>query len=748
MISIEHDIQEVPIDGCYHKIFCDFKNEFEDGYKVLIKVKKTKRENGSIRTSFYVSNNLFEQKGFRIEDILDLKWYLDCMRKRKYLLIFFEKNKSEFLKMVESLDKEIYLTYNDKKLMFRFGEENQYNEIIPSNKVIQGDMQSGKTEIILYTVLYYSTVYKISSLVMLQNMTDMMIQFFNRLEKLHKKISDFSKNLISTVKYSRGKCLNESLIKEAILNNNPYILVSLRSKTDLDPVIKVLEKIDRKRLVSVFDESDFVDPRDKEQSVSKVDESILSLKEYTNIIYNVTATPMTTFYKESIEARNTFILENPENYKSVAHFDVKFVDGGFASKNIQNSFEIIPDLKEYIDKFSKNKPYALKDNKKHPIISLVRITSVILNMEFQANYTRRKHKDKITSITYNGGEYGITLYHSSLINEFINLGKGKYYYEKGVHRFTKDVHISDVLEYLRKRGVDKHPRIMIFAGIKANRGLSYNSDHETAEKDGDIPWHLTEMFATFGNSDQSLILQIIGRLCGTYSDNIVLTLFTNIPEDVLKSYHFQKELFERSCEVEDKNQEMSEVISSMMISDDKVPAKRRISHAVPIKNFSIIKDDLDFGGYDWDAEGKLYKRGITNFNERSVKIKKPLTKEELIPIRILGKVEREEEQKVRLESKLSKRECIVDGRIVSYCHEIDFGSAKVQKEVFDHFYKSLEECEKNVWYNASRFYRNSSTDRQNLVWIYSKGKAKKSKGRVILMNKNSVGNYSLKLVSK
>lgn len=701
--------------------------------KNCVRIINSKRENGKYKKKYFVFNNFFERKDFRIKKE-NADWYVHCVEKRNIMIDFFQKYKPEFLQLINVIEKEIYIS-NDDSLDFEFGSENdQFN---PVDKVIQGDMQSGKTEMILCIVIYYSIVYNISSLVLLQNTTDMMLQFLNRLEKFFEKIKNFSKKILPC-KYARGRCLREQAILNAIDENEPYILVCLRSKTDIQPVTNALEKTKRRRLVCVFDESDFTDSG----AETKCDEMIGLLKENTNTIYNITATPLTTLFKENIDIENVFFLKNPNNYKSPNHLDIQKVEGNFASQKVHNPFEFVPRLKTYIDSFSERKSYNFtKKGYSHPVISLVRTTSIVDNIEYQANYSRETYSKEITTITYNGGNHGITLFSDSLIGNKIQLGKGKYSYSNGLHRFI-DVHISLILDFLRERGAEKHPRIMIFAGKKTDRALSYTSSYEKAKNK--IPWHLTEMFVMFaGTCNQSNILQTIGRLCGTYNDNIVLTLFTNIPEDVKKSYNFQKELMERSCENENKNSLIKEVIPEVQISAEKVPI-RRISNAIPRKSFSIVKDDLDFGGYDWDLEERFYKKAEADFNVRKLKIKKPLTEEELIPIRIQAKQEREEGKN----DKLKKKNCVVDGKIARYCSETTVNTTKIQKNLFDYLYKCLEEKQKDTWYSATDFYRKDGTDRQNTVWLFDKGTEKSGRGRSFLITKNANGNFALKLESK
>lgn len=146
------------------------------------------------------------------------------------------------------------------------------------------------------------------------------------------------------------------------------------------------------------------------------------------------------------------------------------------------------------------------------------------------------------------------------------------------------------------------------AGKMADRGITFGSAHYTeCMAKNQVPWHLTELYYIAAKgTDQPTILQTCGRLCGIYIDNIPLTIYSNICDDIVKAYHAQEELIERARQMSSialDSRLMKDIIPSIPIKKDKC-AKRRFTASKVSCRLKRVKDDSNAGGWNWEAEGR------------------------------------------------------------------------------------------------------------------------------------------------
>lgn len=696
---IKIDVSKIPVDNKTYK--CSYKLKNDDMFNFFVIRTRDKEDDDNVKSSFYIrqkqSKKLFQVSRFELVE------YIETLNFRKNVLELICKSCPFFSTLVNDIDNDIVFTRING--MFLFG----FLESANANKLIKGHMQSGKTWLIISICLYYYLVYRISSIILIQNSIDAMKQFFDRLENTRKKYEKKLKTLetrVALINFDRGRNTIEKEISNAVTTNRSYIFVSLRSESDIEPLILAIEKTQSKRIVSIFDESDFVDSGAKNIS----QESLIKLKLATNVIWNVTATPISSLMKEEIGVANVYLMPKPKHYKSISEIHFQSVIGNFCSLRDHDPFLLIPSLQNYIDTFSKSKIYSY-GSQYHPVISLVRVTGIVETILWLGNYIKAKHKD-ITVITYNGGNHGIGLYHSSL-NEKIKIEDAKKYeFKNGIHTFL-DCHISKIFDFLQERGIENHKHIMIIAGKKADRGITFTSTYDKMISKKQIPWHLTEMFLMVSqSSNQASILQVVGRLCGIYYDTIPLTVYSNVNEDIIKAYHAQEELLERSLENEQKDIAIKEVIIRIPISREKC-SKRRFTNPKVSCKISKVDDDSIYGGWDWEAEDRKIELEEADFENRKSFLKKSKAREEIEQIRkgIQNDIPVSKEKlQIKLDSKESK-----------FIYEKDLG--EVGKELFSYLYDELENQDKDDWFMASKFYREGKKDRQNLWHFYEKAKS-------------------------
>lgn len=544
-----------------------------------------------------------------------------------------------------------------------------YNvDIDPINKykIIFGKMQSKKTFSIISISLYYLFRYRMSTFIIVRNSVDDCTQLTSRLSDVidtyvkrmtdNKKYQEQFKKLFAVLDVDRGKTVQEDQLNKAMDGRQPQIFVSLRNKSDIDPVNKIVEKMTTKRYAVIIDESDDVDSGSKAISQFSLD----VLKENSSLVWGVTATPLTTLVKEDVERGNVVVLRKPENYKDLPTFTFKDLkhEAIYSTKISDNLFDTDPNLKGYITDFSKTKPWrsSFYNGSKHPRYSLIRAGNTIDPQIHAAEYVMNKYGSRIVTITYNGSTKGITMRGKNLPNKSITIPGTKinsvvYEYEPYTH-YLSGMHIGKVIEYLMKNGgVDKFPRIMVFAGKLADRGISFGTaDFGDCVKAERIPWHLTELYLIASKTTtQGNLLQVAGRLCGVFRDDVPLTLYSNVGKEIIKAYWAQDELIERARKTvanREIKMAMKELLPDVSISEDKC-SKRRFTSFHTLLRVKKVKNDSEEGGWDWKAEGKTYKGETAMFGKGSRTSVKQIAIDEEKVREIRKEVEKKREEEAR-----------------------------------------------------------------------------------------------------
>jgi hypothetical protein len=499
------------------------------------------------------------------------------------------------------------------------------------NKVVKGYVQSKKTWAIISIAMYYLFRYRKSSFIMVRNNTDDFAQIKSRilgvLDYLFVKDSSIRKDIESLFTYldiTRGRNATPTELYDSFSGAEPRIYVCMRNSTDLFPLNEMIAQVPGDFALIIDEVDDIDNGRDAESQCH-----LEVLKERAGSIWGVTATPMTSLMKEQIDRGNVHILSRPNCYKDIPNFNFQDLplEAKYSVKINDDLFKCDPNLVEYLKDFSMTIPYECPMWKKnHPRISLLRIGAAVEPQIKAAVYISKNHPE-ITAVTYNGSSYGITLRgrgvpSDSLEGSIVRVEKDGTY----THCFMGK-HISEIIGILESRGVDIHPRIIILAGKKADRGISFVSSSFADRTDG-LKWHLTELYLVASDStNQSNLLQIAGRLCGVFNDNIPLTLFSNVGEDIIKAYWVQDELIERARKVQGV---MKDIIPEIPISKDKCSSRRITSVGV---SCSLDKVAEDLEGWDWELEGKTYTGSETQFGNgirvSQNKISISLTSEEL-----------------------------------------------------------------------------------------------------------------------
>jgi hypothetical protein len=110
---------------------------------------------------------------------------------------------------------------------------------------------------------------------------------------------------------------------------------------------------------------------------------------------------------------------------------------------------------------------------------------------------------------------------------------------------------------------------------------------------------------------EALLLQIAGRLCGIFKDDIPLRIHSNACVDIKKAYWNQEELFERARKA--VGELYKDTIPEIPLSKNKF-TKRQLGKNCR-KNLTKVEDDRLDGGWDRKAECKMANIYISDFGE-------------------------------------------------------------------------------------------------------------------------------------
>ena len=549
----------------------------------------------------------------------------------KYTDMFLNKISNDYSRIMPLLEKDLHLTEIPVKIDDSFYESKlAWNfKILEQDKfkMIKGFPQSLKSWLVMSCAMNYLLKYKISSIIVIQNMLDMEDQFTKRCKETFEKYFKFIRKKIEDVEFEeikicRGKNCKEEDFIDAMTGENPKIFVCLRNETDIYPTNKMIAKMKVKRFALFIDEVDSNDSG----CISSVQSHLEILKNFANIIYGISATPITTLLKENINIDNVFIMTKPENYKDLCMVTLKDLpsESVYCANKTDDPFEKDPNLKGYIEDFSKKDPFFVSFwNQNHPRYSLVRIGHTIDPQLVVADFVNKNYGDKITTVTYNGSSVGVTLSGINLPKYPICLPNSTHVsrFENGFHHFF--CHIGKIIEYLQNEGYEKHPRIIVFAGKLSDRGISFgSSNYSECKQKGIIPWHITELYITASKGmNQPNLLQTVSRICGVFEDDIPLTIYSNVCDDIKKSYHLQEELIERSRNnLKNESKIMSSLILNQEISKIKC-SKRRLASQAVFCQLNKVENDLETGGWNWKKEGRIHELNVAELPFTIYKIK-------------------------------------------------------------------------------------------------------------------------------
>jgi len=500
---------------------------------------------------------------------------------------------------------------NEKKVK---ENEEKVKESNLSNKsdflLCTSDCQGGKSNFTICCAIK-SMLSKNTPIVVVRNLTadgnkmendikNVSIQFGNFMKKNNVQNIEFE---ISTLRCEK---LDSEKLHKSLKAEYPRIIVCLANSIQLNKIIDAVSTVKGSSFELYIDEVDFID-----YGESDVSESLNKLKKLAVRTYGITATPLDCLLSEELKSKDNIRIKPRSDYRGYFDFQVRTLDINpdvSALNKIASYQEILKsdsNLKPYLDEFSNSKlDFAVKLNKYHPNICLLKNTIINENQDALFNGISKNYGNKLAIIVYNGK--GIAIYYDGMQDTKINnvIVKPKKY---------TSIELPDVLQYFKDTNENKFKRILIISGLICGRCISVVSR--------DYEWHLTDMYYVPANSTPiPELIQSAGRLCGRNKGKSHLTLnctlkvaralysglsFTN--ETIIRAVD-NPLIKEDGCEDTLKNS-----VLNVPILKNKMPVGRDLTSKVKIKKnmFNLVKEN-DAG---YDLKDYDFKRIIKHIEE-------------------------------------------------------------------------------------------------------------------------------------
>ncbi|MDC3332904.1 cell division protein ZapB [bacterium] len=483
-------------------------------------------------------------------------------------------------------------------------------------KMIRGKVQSGKSDVICGIVAYNALVEKISTVVIVRNLTGDYKQLASKFEEG----GSWCQWGIPVIYCCKPDTLT---LGNALRGETPSLIIALAHCAQVRSLNSVLSRVNNATFDMIVDEAD--DLAYKVTTQAPYISQLNRCRPRARQTYLVSATVFTMLFKDfQLTNDAVYDLQAPENYKGVT--DITFNEIEFDVRNI-GTRQGIQFYENFINEemFGHAIPVEGHESEHHPIIVLHKTTQKRFQYEgLEVFATNPKLSDFWCTMTYNGD--GIQIYHEAIKSGFWNDapivvgGVTAVVLENGILEFKKVV-IQTMLQWLRdhNEGGNTFTHICIIAGRLGDRGVNFCST--------DFKWHLTHqvLYVTKTTTAASLVQSI--RLCGRYNDDIPLNLYTTRynANNLVNTLSIQDCLMNGCVDAEQGL--MRDLYRDVAIYTDVVPKNKlckkseyKLRTIVRPSGFRRFRMDTRQSDKDWGIANliKNVKRAIQNGNDTIV----------------------------------------------------------------------------------------------------------------------------------
>jgi hypothetical protein len=372
------------------------------------------------------------------------------------------------------------------------------------------------------------------------------------------------------------------------------IFICMGNETQIPKVINLVNENTTSVYIPKFDV--MIDENDKvDYSLNTKTYTFLAeLKEMSHQTFGITATAMDVIaLQEDLKSKDVFILSDPDDYRG--HLDIlvkllkvnPLVVGLNKTAKYTQILENDANLNPFLAEFSRSKPEYVWTMKEHiPNICLVKFSNINATQDALFRGVYEDYTSKFALLLIH--EKGVKMVFDGM-KDCIIVGKNV-----KPNTFVKDIDIPDWIQYLKDNGgVKKFPRIIVIAGYKAERCISFVSR--------DYGWHLTDMYYNPAKKTSiPTMWQETGRLTGRNKGKSHLHLHCTkkVAHALYNGFNFTNEAVARGVQnpllIDEEEQTLFKTMKSVTMTNAKFPKNRPITCKASVKkrDFNLVK------GYD------------------------------------------------------------------------------------------------------------------------------------------------------
>jgi hypothetical protein len=413
------------------------------------------------------------------------------------------------------------------------------------NILMKGDVQGGKTKMMILTiVLYLITGYDVILVTRNKNVdVDQFINafssFVNRLEQ-EKGFTHQNLCIISKFKNTREIPLHKCLFVTKFL------------KREYNKVKNIIRSRDPEKTIMYIDEADSRDPEELK------DQSFFQLMNIVKLNIFVSATVQDIIVANwKIKKNKIVYLSQRPNYKGINYVEFK-TDIDFSTGNER---DILKDIFAHINQDNDYK-WAQDERVVKPKTILITWHRENAKINRFVDYlldTNVSGIDNLCIIKFMGETNdGVTLWH----NSFSQIGYGDLQVKSRFGNrviLKKNMNIKKTLLWMAMNGgIERFPNIVIIAGDMANRGVNFacypsrpenwndevEGDWNSSNQNLDKQWHITHQI--LHKSDTTSCANVVQalRICGIHNDDIPLKVYCSSEDrdKIWKSYKLSDEI--------------------------------------------------------------------------------------------------------------------------------------------------------------------------------------------------------------
>jgi hypothetical protein len=475
-------------------------------------------------------------------------------------------------------------------------------------------------------------------------------QFLGRIKK---ELHDVKKYLIENHKFSNKSLeifdnalyfdsknpYTDNSLEESLSGEKRRIIKFIKEHTQVKRILenmsidsKVLLLLDEAHLTGGYKLMNYIEKNvDEEYHESdedskkfvKYDSLISELKNKSTKYFLVTATSQDILMSEKdLYSDNITFIPPTNNYRGIInackfkHIDTKKKDY----------------LNDLLDDFKEKQPivrYDYKNNRSdlHSNTLILKAASTIEEQE-KIFYDRIKKDDKTTYVLFTGTT-GCVMYHQNLGNESITIAGFKSFVKNKIHYFDSncDIIISDVLQFLADRGLEKHPNICIINYHLCCEGMSYTSYWDRPQN-----WHATSIVLDLSdNITASNARQVASRIFGAHGDDIILHCYCTpkLQEKIIKAYELHDKQVKAVCGLSGKeNVRVRDYLSEIEYFNNHIPTKyHTVKDITEYKNI-VINENRKEENKIFKEEGRVIKNVYKICPEKYKEVIKNISKYE------------------------------------------------------------------------------------------------------------------------